>query len=186
MLTPGTYVLRDRQERVSDIVRRAGGMTPQAYASGFQLYRRGRPLPIDLARAMKDPRSRYDVALEPGDSLYVPAYDPTVSVTGDVAFESRVLYRPGEGLGYYIGQAGGYGDKAEKGRASVAYANGERAVVKHFLWVHRSPAVRPGSTIFVPTTPPGETGINWDNFLSKTLAAMSTLATVLIAVHQFK
>ncbi len=186
VLTPGTYVLRDRAETVSELVRRAGGLTPQGYAPGFQLFRRGQPLPIDLARALKEPHSRYDVALEPNDSLNVPAYDPTVSVTGDVAFESRVLYRPGQGLGYYIAQAGGYGDKADKGRTSVAYANGERATVKHFLWVHESPSIRPGSTIFVPANPPGQGGINWDSFLSKTLAVMSTMATVLIAVHQLK
>ncbi len=186
VITPGTYVLRDRAETVAQIVARAGGLTSQGYAPGFQLYRRGRLLPIDLARALKESGSRYDVALEPGDSLHVPAYDPTVTVAGDVAFESRVLYRPGRGLGYYIAQAGGYGERADRGRTSVAYANGERATVKRFLWVRQSPAIRPGATIFVPQNPPGQAGINWDNFLAKTLAAMSTLATVLIAIHQVK
>jgi protein involved in polysaccharide export with SLBB domain len=152
----------------------------------MQLYRDNRLLPTDLPRALHDRNSRYNVVLEAGDSIRIPPFDPTVSVTGRVAFESRVLYRPGEGLGYYIRQAGGYADGANTGRTSVVYANGERAAPSRFLLFRHAPAIRPGTTIFVPANPPNKTGFSWDTFLSRTLAVMSTMATVLIAVNQIK
>jgi polysaccharide biosynthesis/export protein len=36
---PGRYALRSKTERISDLIERAGGLTPQAYAGGIQFYR---------------------------------------------------------------------------------------------------------------------------------------------------
>jgi protein involved in polysaccharide export with SLBB domain len=36
---PGRYGLRSKTERISDLIERAGGLTPQAYAGGIQFYR---------------------------------------------------------------------------------------------------------------------------------------------------
>lgn len=72
VLIPGTYVLTSRQERLTDVVGRAGGLTREGFAPGFQLLRRGTVVPTDLERALKHPKSRYNVVLEPDDSLHVP------------------------------------------------------------------------------------------------------------------
>lgn len=39
---PGTYQLLNKNERVSDVIARAGGLTSQAYGAGTRLYRRDR------------------------------------------------------------------------------------------------------------------------------------------------
>lgn len=39
VLYPGTYVIRDRQERVSDLIERAGGLTSEAFVDGARLTR---------------------------------------------------------------------------------------------------------------------------------------------------
>lgn len=39
VLYPGTYTIRDRNERISDIIKRAGGVTPEAYLAGGRLLR---------------------------------------------------------------------------------------------------------------------------------------------------
>src|SRR3954467_9001349 len=40
---PGRYALRTKTERLGDLVDRAGGLTPEAYAGGIQFYRSYRP-----------------------------------------------------------------------------------------------------------------------------------------------
>jgi protein involved in polysaccharide export with SLBB domain len=42
VLFPGQYTLLHRDERLMDLVMRAGGLTPQAYASGIRFFRLGR------------------------------------------------------------------------------------------------------------------------------------------------
>ena len=39
VMYPGTYTIRDRNERISDLIERAGGLTPEAYMPGARLIR---------------------------------------------------------------------------------------------------------------------------------------------------
>jgi protein involved in polysaccharide export with SLBB domain len=184
VLLPGRYMLETREERLADLITRAGGLTEQAYAAGMHVVREGRVVAADLHRALVNPDDRNNILLEAGDSVHVPAFDPTVVVTGAVNFEARVLHRPGAGLSYYINQAGGYTDNADKGGVTVAYQNGERSAVTSFLLFGRTPRIEPGSEIFVPAEPEGQTGFNWDTFLTRTLTILSTGATLIIAISQ--
>ncbi|MBI2073673.1 MAG: hypothetical protein HYT81_11715, partial [Gemmatimonadetes bacterium] len=64
---------------------RAGGLLPSAYAGGAQFFRAvnqaGR-VNLDLERVLERPGGPEDVALQPGDSLEIPEYLPTVRVEG--------------------------------------------------------------------------------------------------------
>jgi protein involved in polysaccharide export with SLBB domain len=185
VMLPGRYVLRTRQERIAELIARGGGLTPEAYAPGMHVVRDGRVVAADLNRALSNLRDANNIQLEAGDSVHVPAYDPMVLVGGAVNFETHVLYRQGASLDYYIRQAGGYTDLADKGRATVTYQNGERAAVGKFLFFGTSPRVQPGSTVFVPAKPESEArGFDWDAFITRTLTILSTTATLLIAVRQ--
>lgn len=185
VLLPGAYVLDTRESRLLSAIERAGGMTEQAYAEGLHIVRGGRVVAIDLKRARDDPRSGHNVMLEAGDSILVPAYDPTVVVTGAVNFDSRVLYQPGQGLDYYITQAGGYASDADPRRVAITYPNGEREDVGRVLGLFSSkPKPAPGSTIFVPAkrdAPPQ--GFSMDQFLARTTAIVSTLVAVILATR---
>jgi protein involved in polysaccharide export with SLBB domain len=183
VLVPGTYVLETRQERLLDLLERVGGLTDEAYTAGFQLFREGSPLSVDLERAVKRPEGRFNVVLQAGDSLHFAEYDPTVLVTGAVTFESRVLYEPGKGLDYYINRAGGYNDVADRGRVVVAYQDGAREAVDKFLFFKSKPTPGPGSRIFVPEKPlSARGGTSWADILLRSTTVMSSILTVIIAV----
>lgn len=186
VLTPSEYVLGSRTTRITDVIRRAGGLTGEASIRGVQLFRGGDLVAVDLDRAQAAPGSRHDFTLEPGDSLHVPKFDPTVLVVGKgVAFETRVPYRPGAGLSYYIAQSGGYTETADRDRVSVTYQNGQRAISDHLLLFRRSPTPRAGSTVVVPEVPPAELSpFNMTGFASTTLGLLSSLATLLVLLNQ--
>ncbi|HMJ58276.1 MAG TPA: SLBB domain-containing protein [Gemmatimonadales bacterium] len=82
---PGTYSLRTKQDRLSSLFSRGGGLTAQAYPEGIRFYRSlnnvGR-INVDVRRALSDSGSRFNIVLQPGDSMYIPEYTPSVKVLG--------------------------------------------------------------------------------------------------------
>lgn len=184
---PGDYVLARRQERLTDVLARAGGFTSEVYVPGIRIVREGRLVAVDAARALRNPDGPLNLVLQAGDSVAVPRYDPTVLVQGAVNFESRVLYRPGASLEYYIERAGGYRDAAARDRVSVTQQNGERNTMRSVLMMRRAPSVAPGSTIYVPELPPSERdGISLDSFLARSMSVASVAATLLLAISQLR
>ncbi|MGH7444980.1 MAG: hypothetical protein ACREKM_08895, partial [Longimicrobiales bacterium] len=163
-----------------------GGITSESYPQGMHVIRRGTVVGADLDQALRDPDSRNNIRLEAGDSIRVPAYDPMVTVRGAVMFESRLLYRPGADLRYYIDQAGGYASEADADRTTVTYLNGERSTTREYVLIQSTPDVEPGATIFVPEKPANATGPNWTQFLTTFLGIATTAATLLLAVQRIQ
>lgn len=181
VLFPGVYTLVEKEQRVSEIIKLAGGLTDNAYAAGARLIRamtedekdrqkqyletlaRGTmkdsistasldvsfeyTVGIELDKAVKSPNSEYDIVLRADDKLIIPEFNNTIKINGAVMYPNTVLYKKGESLKYYIEQAGGYSDLAEKKRAYIVYMNGMTAKAKG----SSKDLIKPGCEIVVPT-----------------------------------
>ncbi|MFQ5600057.1 MAG: SLBB domain-containing protein [Candidatus Krumholzibacteriia bacterium] len=152
---PGKYSLTSKMERLSSLIERAGGLDPTAYLRGANFMRKkddtGR-MAIDFEEALKRRRrgySKYDLVMAAGDSIHIPREPKIVKVTGQVGFPSSVLWEKGRSLDYYIEQAGGTLESADKGKIRVVMANGR---VQRPGWFS-SPEPDAGATIIVPTKP---------------------------------
>lgn len=209
ILFPGGYVLQSRNERLSDVVKRAGGLLESAYVKGAYLSRKmtederlqkeqtlkfakenaqGKDsismsklkisdrnnIGIDLQMAIDNPGSDYDLVLKEGDQLFVPEYQNTVKISGDVMFPNSVVYVPGKNLKYYVDQAGGYGERARKNKTFIVYMNGTVAKVK------RGTPIEPGCHIIIPSKPEGKP-FDWSKVLSIT-TSLGSLATMAAAI----
>ena len=165
VLFPGPYALMRKDERVSELVERAGGLLPTAHVAGARFFRReargfalgdgteSNRVNLQLESVMASSGGATDIILQPDDSLMIPEYDPTVRVEGAVTAPASVLYVEGANLEYYIGNAGGYARSADKGRVAVQAANGSAAVRRKFLFFSRDPTPGPGSFVYVPPKP---------------------------------
>lgn len=180
---PGVYSLRTKSERLSDVIARAGGLTPQAYGEGIRFVRQqnevGR-INIDLARALRDTASTANIILQPGDSIQVPEYQPSVKVSGSVNSPGSVLWRRGAGISYYISAAGGFAQHADKGAVSVRFANGEVRTRRHGLF-GGEPKPGPGSEVLVPAEDPNIRRTDYVALfgaLAQILASVVTIAVV--------
>ncbi len=101
---------------------------------------------IDLDKAMLERGGADDVLLREGDILYIPEYNNTVKVSGEVMSAVSLNYKKGKSLSYYIKNAGGYSNKASKSKVYAIYMNG--AVKK----LGRSGKdIEPGCEIVVPS-----------------------------------
>lgn len=181
---PGTYALQTKGDKLATLIARAGGLTPRAYAQGVRFYRSlnqaGR-INISLPAALHDSSARDNVILQPGDSIAIPEYEPSVRVIGAVNAPGSVLYKNGEGIGYYIDAAGGATRLAVEGRASVRQPDGEvQTRGHHLLFFSSEPEPGPGSTVFVPARDPSDRTdyVSLFGAIAQTLA--STLAIILV------
>jgi polysaccharide export outer membrane protein len=184
---PGTYALERKDERLSDVLDRTGGLTAEAYAAGIRFFRfheiaaQGRDtltrVNVNLPAVLEQPSHQDNLVLLDGDSIHIPEFIATVRVEGAVLFPVSVMYEPGGDLDYYIASAGGYARDADKGRARVEYANGSIRTVSRFLFFKSKPKPQPGSRVFVPVTPPGE-GTDWGGVIRDGLGIITAFATV--------
>jgi protein involved in polysaccharide export with SLBB domain len=153
---PGVYSLQTKNDRLSEVIARAGGLTAQAYPDGIRFVRTqndvGR-INVDLIRALHETSGSANLVLQPGDSIYLPEYQPSVKVSGAVNSPGSVLWRRGADLSYYLSAAGGFAQRADKGGVSVRFANGEVRTRGHGLF-HGDPKPGPGSEVFVPAEDP--------------------------------
>ena len=179
---PGRYTLLTKSDRVSDLVIRAGGVLPTGYAEGARLIRAqdglGR-IDMDLVDALADPERPNNLILQPGDSLYVPRYLPTVQVRGAVNSPVTVLYQEGQGLQYYIANAGGFRTDADEGRLSVRYANGTARTRDKSMFWSSWPELGPGSEIVVPTKDPAQT-FDTRGLITDLVAILGSITTLII------
>ncbi len=183
---PGTYSLRSKDERLADVLKRAGGLTPQAYPEGIRFVRSAENVGrvnIELTRALRDPGSSHNVILQPDDSISIPEYEPTVKVLGAVNAPGSLLWRRGADLDYYISAAGGLAANADGGRVSVRYANGDARTRRKWLFVSSKPTPGPGSEVFVPFKPPGE-GTNAVAVLGGIAQILSSLVAIVVVFRR--
>jgi len=183
--SPGSYTLTAGTERLADVIDRAGGLTPLAYPGGIRFVRVlgnvGR-INVDLSRALKDRDSRSNIILQAGDSILVPEYQPSVRVAGAVNAPGSILWERGKDLNYYLDAAGGPSWRADKGKASVRYANGEvKTRHRTLLFSHSDPTPGPGSEVLVPvrdTLSKGTDALAVLGVLAQLITATATLIII--------
>lgn len=181
---PGEYTLLTKDDRVTDLIARAGNVLENGYLEGAQLYRSEQSMgriDLQLRTALADPASYENVLLQPGDSLHIPTYTPTVVVQGAVNSQVTVLYREGQDFDYYISAAGGFRYDADKGRTSVRFANGLARTRSKFLFWSSYPTPDAGSTISVPTKDP-DSGIDAVQLTTSLVSVLGTITTLVIVI----
>ena len=151
---PGMYALTSKSERLSDLIKRAGGLTTEAYADGIVFNRRDNNIGrvgVELSSAMRRYESADNLILRDGDNISIPPYNAVVTIRGEVNAPSTVAYIRGKGIDYYIGAAGGPTPRGDEDHAFVTQPSGKMETVKEHFWLpDQMPKPRPGSVVTVP------------------------------------
>jgi len=174
----GAFALEMTDERLSSVIRRAGGLKDTAYAEGARIERQGLGnVAVDLATALAEPGGPQDIILQAGDRILVPERQYTVKVVGEVGFPTALVHERGKKIDWYVDRAGGYLEQADKDRSRVIHPNGLSQPNKGG---HR---VLPGSTIVVPVEPPPE-GPSTLQTLKEISAIIASVATVWLVIDK--
>lgn len=200
---PGAYSIGSKTERISDLVKRAGGLMPRAFIKGARMERANRQAAITmetvsnnlpdslvgkavaqinndqqelrLESIMKNPGTIYDYLLKDGDRITIPEEFQEIRISGEVLNPIAMAFEKGRNLKYYINRSGGFTDKAMKRKVYVIRSNGTSEVTHSFI-IHNFPTPDPGSQIIIPQRPERiENSAKW-------VAIASSLSTLLVAI----
>jgi protein involved in polysaccharide export with SLBB domain len=202
---PGVYSIGSKKERISDLISRAGGLTPNAFTKGARMKRfnpmaksnmktlknssndsllskaeeqiANDQLELRLESILKTPGSDYDYYLKEGDAIDIPEITLAIRIAGEVQNPIGMAYQSGKNLKYYINRSGGFSDKARKSKTFIIYSDGTTKVTHNFI-CRRYPDIQPGCQIIVPQKPERQRNDN----TGKWLAIASTITTILVAI----
>ncbi len=181
---PGSYVLLSENEHLSNVIKRAGGFTPEGYPKGAKLIRNGNQIIIDIDKVINGRRSD-DIELFPGDEIVVPRIPNTVAVRGNVGNEGLVKFKPGEKVSYYLERVGGMQKESER-RVLLTQPDGTTYSVRRKGLFKKNPEVYDGATIIVQRKPEEEKreGLTPREFLQETTALLTGALTVILLVDR--
>ena len=207
----GDFGLTFKGEKISDVLKRAGGVTPEAFIEGASLRRRHQMsdaeyaaklalakqdttmneadvkrvafqiVGIDLVKILEEPGSVDDLQLQDGDQLFIPEQMQTVKVSGAVLSPVALTFKDNKSLKKYIRSSGGFAQSAKKGKVYVLYANGTAESTRGGIFGRRYPKVAPGCEIIVPEKPQVDKTAQAGKWLGITSALVSMFAAISIA-----
>lgn len=138
----GLYEI-DQGERISDLIPKAGGVTPWADLQNAYVERDTAKIQIDLVRVFEDENDKNNILLEDGDVLVIPSVNAIVYVQGQVANPGAFAFQPNLRANDYIGLAGGPMGDAHMSGVTI-YRDKEK------LSGRKNPIIEQGDRIMVP------------------------------------
>ncbi len=139
---------------------------PQSYRINF-----------DFEKALQGKEK--DIALQDGDSIFIPFDIPTVNITGEVVGPGYVLWQKGWKVVDYVNAAGGLTITGDEDRIILTYANGQST---NSSLAKRDPD--PGSKIYVTFKPLPEPTKMTEivTVIGSVVTALATITTMIIMI----
>lgn len=103
---PGTYPLKSKEEKISSVIERGGGLSAYAYPKGAILIRQfdtTQRVIINLEMAIRRKKSKHNIIVHEGDSLFVPQTQDVVTLIGTTqySFDKVRMENPIKNLSFY-------------------------------------------------------------------------------------
>ena len=173
----GKYSLLTRTERVSDVIKRAGGLIGDAYAKGAFIKRESiqadtiamvikdslkkaginlespqnvKNIALEIDEIIKHPGSFQDLVLQDKDEIVIPKVDNKITIRGGVLRPVTISYYEGITMSDCISAAGGITETARRNKAYVVYFNGRAKRTRTFGIFRINPTIEPGSEVVLP------------------------------------
>ena len=164
----GNFELKEG-ERLKDLIEFAGGFQSRgSLTRQIKVYNIKTPdevEEIDPYKLLIENDSLSNIELKTGDVVTIPTEPFTVTVVGQVTLGGSFEYEPGTDFNYYLGLAGGYGERANEGNIRITRWNGTRLKWKTGV------EIKPGDTIVI-----GRAELKgWKDYLEVTLNAANLI-----------
>jgi protein involved in polysaccharide export with SLBB domain len=157
---PGSYEIKSG-EKLLDVITMAGGFTPVATKEDLKIENIARPgivASISYTKLVIDKDQSLNLPLNEGDIVTIPTAPTSVTVVGQVQKGGTFVFEPGTVFSYYLGMAGGYGDRASTRNIKINRWGGKTLSAKE------DTPIEPGDVVIV-----GEMQIKgWRDYISVT------------------
>lgn len=206
--SPGAYAIVGENETISSIIKRAGGLTKEAFPEGASLQRVEDDygaIVVKLNDIFENPNSKFDFIVRGGDTITIPKRRQFVTIAGatnvwevlssesiNQGNEIHVPYHEGKNALFYINHyAGGFNESANKKSLVVRHPNGEVKKLQGFGLFNKYPDVKEGSVISVSfkTTEQSDKEsnekVNWTQILGDSVGQAMSILTLLLLIQNF-
>ena len=147
VLYPGVYTILSANEKITDVIERAGGLRANAYPEASHYIRNGVKINTSMGEVIKNPRSNLNFKIQDKDKIIIFSHPNIVEIRGEVNASGIHKYVPGKRLRYYLNLAGGINPDADKNNIWVEFPNGDSK--KYYPWSLFSPRIIDGSSIVI-------------------------------------
>ncbi|MCP4631394.1 MAG: hypothetical protein GY855_00600 [candidate division Zixibacteria bacterium] len=130
---------------------------------------------IDLDKLIKNKNRNYDVMLRNEDIINIPRLTNTVDIQGEVSNPGLISFKQGKDIEYYIERAGGFSERARKGKIRII-----RGKTGEWVKPGGENQLRPGDTIWIPEKP----AFNFWEVAKEVVLFTGNLATVYLVLRQ--
>ena len=154
VLYPGKYTILNSNEKITDIIKRAGGLRANAFLRGSEYFRNNQKINVSFKTITKNNKSSLNFKVQNNDKILINIHPNLINITGGVNKPGIHAFVPGKKMKYYLNLAGGLNQKADKKSMWVEYANGESKKYKRFYI--SGPKIYDGSKIFIDELEPSE------------------------------
>lgn len=205
---PGVYALLDDNEKLASVIKRAGGLTEEAFPEGALLTRNIDEtgyVVFQLEEAMENSASNSNIIMKRGDILEIPKQKDLVGIDLENTLASElydtsvvrqktinVPYVKGKSAKYYIDEyVAGIGETGRRKYVTVRHPSGEIQRTKNFLFFKKYPKVEKGSVVKVgrkKEKPQKERkekeDTDWGKVVANSIAQVTAVLTLVILVQR--
>ncbi|MDQ3141284.1 MAG: SLBB domain-containing protein [Bacteroidota bacterium] len=205
---PGPYALLVPNEKLSDVIQRAGGLSPEAFPEGASLLRSFENtgfVILDLKEALKYPDSRFNLILKDQDNIFIPKQKDLVQIIGATNVKElypekliasnnaiNVAYFEGKNAKYYVNNfAAGVSEDGDIDKITVEHANGKISKTKRFGFLRFYPKVTKGSIVQVgfkvvktKSEKKEKKEIDWGKVVADSIAQATAILTLILLVER--
>lgn len=199
---PGSYAIASKDEKISDIIERAGGLTEWSFLEGAYIERSnsvgGSGLTVLDLKKLFNGNDKFDYVIRKGDVLVIPRVEDFIKLRGDVRFpkvqefgEINIPVHKSKRAGFYIRNYGGGFDKtAKKSRTYVETPGGYVKRTVNFGLFKVYPEVRVGDKITViqkeakVKKEKRENPLDWNRVIENTTVKLTGVATLWVLLQR--
>lgn len=196
---PGVYTLREN-EKLTDLIERAGGLSQYAFIEGARLYRNEKKIGylfLDLKQVMKKKTSNFNYILKSGDVISIPKINELIAIKGAIRYpeidkinQINAPFTKSKRARFYINEyGGGFEKKAARGKTYVIEPGGFIKKTINIGFIHIYPKVKISGvicTLYKETKEKDKKQknepVNWNTVIEKTTVKVTGLLTLWLLI----
>ena len=200
---PGSYIISSKDERISDLLARAGGLTEWAFLEGAYIDRAnaidGSAFTVlDLKNLIDKGEKRFDYIIRSGDKIVIPRTQDFIKLSGAVRFPKvsefgtiNIPVHYNKNTRFYVNKyGGGFHKKAKKSKIYVESPGGQAKRTINFGLFKIYPKVRVGDHIYIVykeekiKKEENKNPIDWNAVIEKTTIKLTGFGTLYVLLQR--
>ena len=150
---PGNYEILHDEEKIINLIDRAGGFEKNAYIDAAFFKRDDQNIVLGLEKAMKKKNSAQNIVIQNNDRFIIPIKKNIFRIEGEVNSPGTYIFKEKYRILDAVSDAGGFTKDYDEESIYIKYANG---VSKKYSRIFNNHKIKDGSVLYIGRKPEEE------------------------------